>query len=52
MDFMQEYIDPAVVVYNDLGFDVTVDERQGYSHCDAGLDWDAITLDLWAPSPP
>ncbi len=51
-DFMQEYIDPAVVIYNDLGFDVTVDMRPGYEHCDAGLDWDAITLDLWAPTPP
>jgi predicted esterase len=51
-DFMQEYIDPAVEIYEDLGFDVTVDERQGYGHCDADLDWDAITLGLWAASPP
>jgi hypothetical protein len=51
-DFMQEYIDPAVRRYTGLGFDVTTDERAGYEHCDAGLDWDGITLDLWEADPP
>jgi predicted esterase len=51
-DFMREYIEPAIVLYSDLGFSVTVDRHPGYGHCDADLDWDAMTLALWAAEPP
>jgi len=47
LDFMTEFIEPAVRQLSGLEFAVTRTEIQGADHCDAGVDWDAITLQAW-----
>jgi hypothetical protein len=46
-DFMAEYVDPADTTLRSLGFDVDKTVLAGFDHCDAGVDWDGLTLTAW-----